>query len=158
MKRINLILVPLLIAAAGFFLWVLLGSTKKQAPANNVGSQNQAATTTQTQYEAKSDSEGGVEVEVQPLDLGSNTWTFDFSINTHEGNLDMDILKVVSLTDDRGDTFAPLSWDGPPPGGHHRNGIIAFEAPPLRPKAFTVTVSDIGGIAKRTFTWQTRSQ
>lgn len=153
MKKTGFILAALLLAAAGFFLWTLLSFTDKQTPAsNNAEPQNSAAIA--VQYEAKSDSQGGVEIEIRPLNLGSSTWTFDFGINTHSGSLDADILKIVSLTDDRGDTFIPTAWNGPGPGGHHRDGALAFAPITPQPSSITVIVRDVGGVPERKFTWQ----
>ena len=151
MKKSNLIITILVIVAAGFFLWALLSSKSGPAPANNTQLQN--PTVPAHAYEAKSDSEGGVEVAVQPLDLASSEWSFSVGFNTHAGSLDMDLLKIVSLTDDRGDTFTPVQWNGPPPGGHHRNGTLVFPAPSSTPKSITVSIMGIGGIPQRTFSW-----
>lgn len=152
MKKSNLIITILVIAAAGFFLWALLGSKKEPASTNNAPQQNSAVAA--FAYEAKSNSEGGVEVEIQPLDLTSSEWSFSAGLNTHAGSLDDDLTKIATLTDDRGDAVSPLRWEGPPPGGHHRNGTLFFPQITPKPSSITMTIRDVGGVAERKFTWQ----
>lgn len=157
MKKSNLIITILVIAAAGFFLWALLRSGNQSSAPTNVGEQGNTVATT-TAFEARTNSEGGVEVEVQPLDLTSSEWIFSVGFNTHSGSLDEDLLKSVTLSDDRGDTIAPLRWEGPPPGGHHRNGTLIFPQIAPRPSSITIAIRGIGGVADRKFVWQLKGQ
>ncbi len=150
MKKSNLIITILVIAAAGFFLWALIGSRKEPAPAAVLPQGNSSASV----YEAKYDSQGTIEVQVQPIDLSSGEWSIGVGLNTHAGSLDEDMTKIVTLTDDRGDTVAPIRWEGPPPGGHHRNGTLVFAQISPKPASITVIVRDVGGISERKFTWQ----
>lgn len=144
----NAILIGLAALAGMFFLYTL--SVPKGTPTEYGGTNTEQQA---PKFQQQTNSEGAVEVVVQPVDLGSSTWTFNFGIDTHTGSLDMDILKAVTLTDDRGDSIAPIAWAGPGPGGHHRNGTLTFPAPSSTPKSITVTVVNVGGIATRTFSW-----
>ncbi len=154
MKKSNIALIALVALAAGFFLWALLGSrAEPAAPAQNAP-QEQAEVAPAAAYEAQSNSDGGIEVEVQPLDLTSSEWSFGVGLTTHEGSLDEDLAKIVSLTDDRGDAVSPLRWEGPSPGGHHRNGTLIFPQISPKPASITVIVRDVGGVSERKFTWQ----
>ena len=145
MKKINIVLIGLALLAAMFFLYAL--SVPRGIPTEYGGA------AAPSPYRSQTNSEGTAEVIAQPLAPGISTWTFNFGIDTHMGSLDMDMTKVAVLTDDRGDSLAPIAWDGPAAGGHHRNGTLTFAAPSSTPKTITLTVSNVGGIATRTFTW-----
>jgi hypothetical protein len=149
MSTKNAILIGLAVLAGMFFLYALSVPRGTPTEYGNASQTEQSASA----FEQQTNSEGTAEVVVQPLDLGSSTWTFNFGINTHMGSLDMDILKIVTLTDDRGDTIVPIAWNGPGTGGHHRNGTLTFPAPSSTPKSITVTVTGVGGVATRTFSW-----
>ena len=151
MKKYNLVIFAALVIAAGFFSWALWGLIVQP----HLGmSHGQAAGSAPTAaLEAKTASNSGVEIAVQPIDLSASAWKFTVGLNTHAGSLDMDFLKTVSLTDDRGDALAPISWDGPPPGGHHQNGTLTFPAPAVRPHSITLTVAGGASITTSTFSW-----
>ena len=106
-------------------------------------------------WETKTEDQASVTVVVTPLDLapGSSEWKFDIGINTHSVELDQDMTKVVVLTDDLGKEYVPVRWDGAPPGGHHREGVLTFSAPTSVPQSVRLTIKDIGGIPERTFEW-----
>ena len=153
----NAILIGLAALAGMFFLYAL--SVPRGTPTEYGGTSAASSSAGQAQnsgvssaYAQKTGSVGSIEIEAQPLDLGSSTWTFNLGLNTHSGSLDMDVQKVVTLTDDRGDTFAPPTWNGPAAGGHHRNGTLTFTAPSVTPKSFTITVT-LPGDTPQTFSW-----
>ncbi len=152
MKKLDLIIVILVIATSGFFFWAWSQSNSQplQASVNN-GSANNAVVTSST-FEPKTSSDGWAEVEILPLTLASSEWSFGIALNAHQ-EIDADLTKVVTLTDDRGDALLPLRWEEPNPGGHHRQGTIVFRAPSPTPKSITITIADVGGAATRTFSW-----
>jgi hypothetical protein len=152
MKKYNLVIFVALVAAAGFFLWAIWQTFVRPHAAMSQGQSGDSAASA-TALEAKTASNSGVEIAVQPIDLGSGPWKFTIGLNTHAGSLDMDFLKTVSLTDDRGDTLAPVSWEGPPSGGHHRNGTLTFSAPTVRPHRVTLTIAGGNNITTSTFSW-----
>ncbi len=153
MKKSNTILIALILLSAAFFTWALVRS-QKQAPAiaQNGAEKNLPAAT--LPLEGQTNNEGGVEVSVQPQDVQSNEWTFGVAMNTHIGSLDADLVKSATLADERGNIFAPIRWDGASPGGHHRQGILTFNAIAPRPDSITLLIKDVGGVAERKFTWQ----
>ena len=59
------------------------------------------------------------------------------------------------LTDDKGNTYTPTGWDGTPPGGHHRRGVLILQAPASKPNSITLTIKDVAG-TERTFSWNIR--
>lgn len=99
-------------------------------------------------------SEGAVEVTVKPLDLSerSKAWDFEVVLSTHSVELNEDLVKASILIVD-GKEYKPVSWEGPGPGGHHREGVLVFNA--INPVSAYVElrIKDVGGIAERTFKW-----
>jgi len=99
--------------------------------------------------------EGGVIVKVRPVTLlpTAESWRFEVQFSTHTVSLDQDLLKIASLSVGDGQSQAPTVWDGDPPGGHHRQGILEFKPIVPLPVSLTLTIKEVGGIAARSFTW-----
>lgn len=102
--------------------------------------------------------EGGVTVKVTPRNLepGAANWDFAVVLETHTQPLDQDLTKAAVLVDAQGKPHAPLAWEGSPPGGHHRRGLLRFRPLAGNPAAVELRLHDIGGVATRTFRWQLR--
>lgn len=115
----------------------------------------QKQTATQKQWETKADEQPPVLIKVTPTELNSsgNQWKFTIAFTTHSGDLDQDPTKVVSLVDDQGSSYQPIAWEGPGPGGHHREGTLVFNAIQPTPKLIELKVKDVGGIPERSFKW-----
>jgi hypothetical protein len=76
-------------------------------------------------YKAKSSKKSGVQVEVKPVQLvPGRPANFEIRMNTHSVPLDQDMTAVCTLIDDQGRKYKPLKWQGSPPGGHHRSGVL----------------------------------
>jgi hypothetical protein len=105
--------------------------------------------------EQQMSNEGGVVVRVTPGRFAPDaaTWDFEVVFETHTVPLTGDPAQFTVLLDPQGRTHAALRWDGAPPGGHHRKGVLRFK--PIRPAPATVTlkIRGIGGVAERVFTW-----
>jgi hypothetical protein len=104
--------------------------------------------------------EGGVVVRVTPGRFAPDTATWDFQVvfETHTAQLVGDPAQFTMLIDPQGRTHAALRWDGDPPGGHHRKGVLRFK--PLRPVPASVTLKmrGVGGVPERAFTWSIADQ
>ena len=105
---------------------------------------------------ARSSNEAGVTVVVTPKALGPGVtvWEFDVVMDTHTKPLTDDLAKVAALVDGAGHRYVPTAWQGDPPGGHHRKGILQFSAPAEIPKSIELQVNGVGGVAIRTFRWE----
>lgn len=115
----------------------------------------QSAGMAQKQWETKSDDQPPVTVKVTPVELGADreTWKFQIVFDTHSGSLDDDLLAVASLVDDKGNMYRSTVWEGPEPGGHHREGVLVFEAINPAPSYVELKIKNVGGIPERSFKW-----
>lgn len=88
---------------------------------------------------------GPVTYKVTPKKVVSNsdTWDFEVSLDTHTGSLDQDLVALVRLVDDKGNKYKAIKWEGTPPGGHHREGVLSFNA--ISPKPNNVSLIVKGG-------------
>jgi hypothetical protein len=105
---------------------------------------------------ARNSDEAGVRVVVTPKALGPGVtvWEFDVVMDTHTKPLTDDLAKVAALVDGAGHRYVPVAWQGDPPGGHHRKGVLQFAAPAELPKSIELQISGIGGVGSRTFRWE----
>lgn len=104
--------------------------------------------------------EGSVNVKVAPVPFLDNSdgkgWAFGITLDAHTGSLDEDLTKIATLQNDQGESVKPRTWDGSPPGGHHREGTLFFEPFSQSPKSVTLILRDVGGITERKFTWEAK--
>ncbi|HCG62603.1 MAG: hypothetical protein A2Y31_05640 [Spirochaetes bacterium GWC2_52_13] len=78
--------------------------------------------------EPRKDSRNDVDVVVEPeiIEAGEAI-VFRIGFSTHVVELDFDAAEVAGLFDNQGNEYALVSWQGDPPGGHHREIILEFE-------------------------------
>ena len=97
----------------------------------------------------------GVSISVKPLDVSAAaaTWQFQLALNTHSGALDDDLTRTATLVDAAGKPHAAAGWDGDAPGGHHRKGVLRFNALSPRPGTLEMRIERTGEAAPRTFRW-----
>lgn len=98
----------------------------------------------------------GVTVKVTPKAIGpsDNRWEFTVVLDTHSAELADDLVQSARLTTDDGRSFEPAGWTGAAPGGHHREGILVFDAPAPRPSSIELKIVRPGESTPRTFRWQ----
>jgi hypothetical protein len=106
--------------------------------------------------QARGSNAEGVWVVVQPRTdaPASGTWEFEVRMDTHTKPLNDDLVRAAVLVDDSGRRFAPTAWQGDPPGGHHRKGILRFSLNGAKPKSVELQIEGLGGAGKRLFQWQ----
>lgn len=105
--------------------------------------------------EPKIDEQSSVTVTVTPIELNqvAETWKFELVLDTHSGSLDEDLMEVATLVDDQMNIYTATSWEGTEAGGHHREGILSFDAIEPLPKTIELKIKGIGGIDERSFKW-----
>jgi len=82
----------------------------------------------------------------------AKTWDFDVVMETHTKALNDDLVKSSLLIAD-GKQYLPLSWEGAPPGGHHRKGQLHFKAIAPQPRSVELQVRLAGDTSPRSFKW-----
>lgn len=100
--------------------------------------------------------ERGVTVKVTPksADPADRRWEFSVVLDTHSTDLSDDLTQSATLTTDDGRTLKPVSWTGAAPGGHHREGVLAFDVAAPRPASIELRITRAGEPAARIFRWQ----
>jgi hypothetical protein len=101
-------------------------------------------------------SDHGVTVAVTPRNLAGDAASWDFMIvlDTHSADLNDDLVKSALLLDGAGGQQAPIAWDGAPPGGHHREGVLRFKSLSPQPQTIELRITRPGESAPRSFRWQ----
>lgn len=102
----------------------------------------------------QTNNEGAVEITVTPKNLSNKEWVFDIALNTHSMEIGEDLTKVSVLVDEDGNEYKPIEWQGDPPGGHHRKGILKFAPISPQPQSIILKIFQVGEIKERNFTWQ----
>ena len=105
---------------------------------------------------ARNSDAAGVRVAVTPktVSAGAATWEFAVVMDTHTKPLNDDMARAAVLIDDAGRRHEPRAWQGDPPGGHHRKGMLQFAAPAGQPVSIELQISGIGGSGIRSFRWK----
>ena len=105
---------------------------------------------------AQESSAQGVTVKMTAKSIGRafSRWEFAVVLDTHSADLGDDLIQSASLTTADGRKFVPAAWLGAPPGGHHREGVLAFDVPEPRTGAIELRIDRPGESAPRTFRWQ----
>ena len=109
-----------------------------------------------TALATQSSSERGVTVKVTPQAMGSpeGRWTFAVVLDTHSADINDDLVQSASLITNDGRTIKPGSWTGAPPGGHHREGVLAFDVPAPQPRTIELRIERPGESSARSFRWE----
>ena len=80
---------------------------------------------------------GEIEVTATPTSADGAT-VISVVFDTHSVNLDFDPVEIATLEVD-GRPVRASSWDGPGPGGHHREGDLTFDVD-ARPADMTLAL------------------
>ena len=105
-------------------------------------------------YERISNRENRVRVDVVPVQLEfGKSAKFEIRMNTHSGDLSQDLVSVSTLKDDNGREYRPVDWQGAPPGGHHRTGVLEFPALNGNTKSVTLVIRDVANVPERIYKW-----
>jgi hypothetical protein len=98
----------------------------------------------------------GVTIAVTPANLvqGAKSWDFTIVFDTHTQDLSDDPAQSAVLLDGKGNEFKPSAWDGAGPGGHHRQGVLKFNAITPQPESVELRIVRPGEAAPCVFRWQ----
>lgn len=89
-------------------------------------------------------SAGSVEITIEPLRLDTSGASFQVKLDTHSGDLNMDVARAAHL-EVGGTDWGSASWVGDPPGGHHREGELRFASAGSARGEIRLTISDLPG-------------
>ncbi len=103
----------------------------------------------------KQSEENNVTVVVSPRAITPESQTVDFEItlDTHSVELDADLSAEAKIITDSGAPLAALSFEGDPPGGHHRRGVLRMPLPNPLPNQLVLVLPRMGAAQERVFTW-----
>lgn len=95
-----------------------------------------------------------VTVKVTPAKLATSGWEFAVVLDTHSEDLKDDLVNAAVLVVE-GRELQPIAWEGAPPGGHHREGVLRFPGPQTGAAAVVeLRLSRPGESAARSFRWE----
>ena len=103
---------------------------------------------------AQTSSQSGVTIKVTPRNLQAATWEFEVVFDTHSQELKDDLLKSALLVAAGVAPVAPAGWQGDPPGGHHRKGVLRFNAVSPAPPSLELRIARPGEAKPRSFRWE----
>src|SRR3989338_4486646 len=93
-----------------------------------------------------------VTATLQNIPNETKAWDFEVVLETHTKALNDDLAKSSVLIAD-GKQYLPLGWEGAPPGGHHRKGVLRFKAIVPPPAAVELQIRLAGDPSPRSFKW-----
>ena len=88
----------------------------------------------------------------QNLQKETRTWDFEVALETHTQDLSDDLSKSSVLIMD-GKQYLPLVWEGAPPGGHHRKGLLRFKSIESPKGVVELQIHLTGDTSPRSFKW-----
>lgn len=127
----------------GFFVWRGIGRAREVFPSES-----------EPVLETLTNEEGEVAVSVTPKALAQDSWSFEVVLNTHSVDLNYDLQSLSFLVDGNGREYKAVSWEGDPPEGHHRKGILKFDSLSKVGSNFQLKVKNVGSVSERSFEWQ----
>lgn len=148
MRKVLLFGIPLIVIP--LIIWSFGG----RQDAKTAGVTGLASTATPSPV-AKSDiGEGGVTVTARPTVVGGENVLFEFTVDTHSGDLtDFAVLEKVSLISGDKEVL-PKEWQETSSSDHHRSGRLVFEVREIRGMGdLELVVRDLAGVPERRIKW-----
>jgi len=105
-------------------------------------------------YAPQISDERGIKVTVAPKNIRneSKAWDFEVTMETHTQALGDDMSRSsVLIADSR--RYLAMAWEGAPPGGHHRKGLLQFKAIVPQPRSMELQIRLTGDASPRSFRW-----
>lgn len=152
--KFKIVLISLLVVAlAGTTFFIL---TQENASVVKPSPQVASDGIITQKWERKTDKQADITVEVTPTNLlpKSKEWKFNIVMDTHVAALDHEMTKVAVLVDDQGREYLPIAWTGDGVGGHHREGVLNFNAIASTSNTIELRINEVGPSTVRVFKWQ----
>lgn len=108
----------------------------------------------ETGYAPQISDKQSIKITVTPRNILEMTksWDFEVTVESHIQDLSDDLAKSAMLIAD-GKQYLPLVWEGAPPGGHHRKGLLRFKTIVPRPSSIELQIRLAGDAVPRSFKW-----
>lgn len=108
----------------------------------------------ETEFAPQTSNEHGIKITVQLQSIPAETkeLNFEVTLETHTQTLSDDLAKSSVLIAS-GTKYMPVAWEGAPPGGHHRKGILRFKTITPHPRSMELQIRLAGDTSPRTFKW-----
>ncbi len=90
---------------------------------------------------------------LQSIAKEAKTWDVEVIMETHTHALS-DGMENTSVLIADGKQYKPVGWEGSPPGGHHRKGLLRFNAIFPKPPSVELQIRLIGDPTPRSFKWR----
>lgn len=104
-------------------------------------------------FSARTSTQAAVTVKVTPRALAGAVWEFELAFDTHSRALNDELETAAALVTDGGQIWRPLKWQGDPPGGHHRQGVLQFKPVSPLPASIELRITREGEPQPRLFKW-----
>ncbi|MFA5825441.1 MAG: hypothetical protein WC825_05655 [Gallionellaceae bacterium] len=88
----------------------------------------------------------------QNIPKAEKNWDFEVTMESHTQALNDDLTKSAVLTAD-GKQYLPVAWEGAPPGGHHRKGLLRFKVIAPMHASMKLQIRLAGDALPRSFEW-----
>lgn len=93
-----------------------------------------------------------ITVVLKSIPKAEKDWDFEVTMESHTHALSDDLTKSAVLIAD-GKQYLPVAWEGAPPGGHHRKGLLRFKAIAPMHASMELQIRLVGDAAPRSFEW-----
>lgn len=104
--------------------------------------------------ETQSKEENNVTITALPrIAENATQWEFAITLDTHSVDLSQNLAAISTLRDDKGGSYVPRAWEGSPPGGHHREGVLIFTPVIPFPQTITLEIRDAVNETMTAFRW-----
>jgi hypothetical protein len=90
---------------------------------------------------------------LQKISKDAKTWDVVVVMETRTHALGSDMENSAVLIAD-GNQYKPSGWEGSPPGGHYRKGVLHFNAITPEPASVELQIRMIGDPTARSFKWR----
>ncbi len=104
--------------------------------------------------EEKQVSGNGISVDVSGIyNRPQKSIIFTVKFTTHSGSMDFRVDEIATLMMNDEKISIPATWEGSPPGGHHRSGKLSYKDVPADSQSIILKLSTKGRMGVRRFIW-----
>lgn len=109
----------------------------------------------ETGYAPQISDQQSIKITVAPKNFpkAAKNWDFEVTVESHTQDLSDDLTKSAMLIADA-KQYLPSVWEGAPPGGHHRKGLLRFRAIVPQPRSVELQIRLARDASPRSFRWQ----